>query len=142
MRKEGNSPYNFDKYIDFFYDLSDVRDVNDFLLITDILITDYSSIIFDYAILNKPIVYFTYDLDEYNSDRGLYFDFSEYVYGKVAINTDELIEAISDNELMEDKRKIFIDKFLKNCDGHAVRNTCEWIFEDNLDFLKNRGKYE
>ncbi len=142
MNKEGNKPYDFDKYKDFFYDLSDIRDVNDFLIITDVLITDYSSIIFDYAILNKPIVYFTYDLDEYNSDRGLYYDFSEYVYGKVAVDTDELIEAISSHELMVDKRKKFIDKFLKSCDGHAVENTCKWIFEDNLDFLKNRGKYE
>lgn len=121
---------DFSQYSDFYYDFSEYRDINDLLLVCDCLITDYSSVIFDYVLLDKPIVYFAYDEEEYTNygGRGLYFDFDEYVYGSVAHNQDELIHAITHNDLMEDKRKVFYDKFMGECDGHATEKTCQWIF--------------
>lgn len=129
MNKKEIKPYELEKYSNFYYDLSEVRDINDLLLITDILITDYSSVIFDYVLLNKPVIYFVYDYEEYNKERGLYFDFKDYIYGEVAKNTDELIEAIKKDELNEKKRKKFIEKFMIECDGRATEKTCKWIFE-------------
>lgn len=121
---------DFSKYKDFYLDFSEYRDINDLLLVCDCLITDYSSVIFDYVLLNKPIVYFTYDLAEYTEygGRGLYFDFDEYVYGAVAHNQDELISAITSDDLMEEKRKVFYEKFMGECDGHSTEKTCKWIF--------------
>lgn len=121
---------DFADYGDFYRDFSEYRDINDLLIICDCLITDYSSVIFDYVLLNKPIVYFTYDLEEYTGygGRGLYFDFDEYVYGKVAKNCKELISDIKSNELMKDKRKMFYEKFMGECDGQATIKTCECIF--------------
>ncbi len=118
------------EYKDFYLDYSQYRDINELLLVCDCLITDYSSVIFDYVLLNKPIIYFTYDLQEYTSygGRGLYFDFGEYVYGSVANDQKELIEAISRDDLMLDKRKQFYDKFMGECDGHATEKSCKWIF--------------
>ena len=55
--------YDESKYKDFFYDMSEKREVNDLLFVADILVTDYSSVIFDYALLNKPIIYFMYDIE-------------------------------------------------------------------------------
>lgn len=124
---------NFEKYKDFYVDFSKYRDINDLLLVCDCLITDYSSTIFDYVLLNKPIIYFAYDLDEYAGygGRGLYFDFEEYVYGNVATNQKELIQMIKSDDLMLEKRKIFYDKFMGECDGHATEKSCKWIFGED-----------
>lgn len=121
---------DFDKYKDFFVDFSKYRDINDLLLVCHCLITDYSSMIFDYVLLDKPIIYFTYDLEEYagKDGRGLYFDFEDYVYGSVAMNQKELIQMIRNDDLMTEKRKVFYDKFMGACDGHATERTCRWIF--------------
>lgn len=127
--------YNVKEHSDFYYDLSSERDINDLLLVTDILITDYSSVIFDYVLLNKPVIYFTYDYDEYvNQGRGLYFPFEEYVYGTVATTDDELLKAIQEEKMEPEKRKLFIEKFMSACDGNSTKKTCEWIF--GKDVLK------
>lgn len=120
---------NLAKYSGFCYDLSSERDINDLLLIADILITDYSSVIFDYAFLNKPIIYFVYDLEEYEHSRGLYFPFEEYIYGAVAKNSQELVIAIEKKDLCKDKRTKFFNKFLNACDGKSTAKTYELIFE-------------
>ena len=125
--------YNIQEHPDFYYDLSDERDINDLLLVADILITDYSSVIFDYVLLNKPVIYFTYDYDEYvNQGRGLYFPFEEYVYGTVATNDDELLQAIQEEKMEPEKRKVFIEKFMSACDGNSTKKTCEWIFGEDV----------
>lgn len=121
--------FDISKYKDFYYDLSQERDINDLLLITDILITDYSSVIFDYAFLNKPIIYFVYDLEDYENGRGLYFPFEEYIYGSVVSNCNELIKAIENKDLCAEKRKKFFNKFLSACNGKSTEKTYKLIFE-------------
>ena len=57
------------------YDLTDYESIEDLYIITDILITDYSSVMFDYAVLDRPMLFFTYDLDEYRDKlRGFNID--------------------------------------------------------------------
>lgn len=129
--------YDFSKYNDFYYDLSEERDINELLLISDMLITDYSSVIFDWAFLNKPIIYFAYDQKEYENGRGLYFPFAEYIYGEVATSTAELVKAIKKADLCKEKRKKFIDKFLSACDGKSTMKTYKWIFEEKKDEANN-----
>jgi len=124
---------NFSNYNEFYLDLSHYRDINDLLLVTDILITDYSSVIFDYALVNKPIVYFTYDLEEYENGRGLYYEFKEYVYGDVVKTCDELIKSIKNANMAEELRQKFINKFMSACDGKSTEKTYKWIFENNID---------
>ena len=120
----------YKEYTNFYYDLSSKRDINDFLLITDILITDYSSVIFDYVLMNKPIIYFTYDYKDYvENGRGLYFPFEEYVYGTVTENSDELIKAIENPKMEEEKRLKFIEKFMRACDGNSTQKVVDWIFK-------------
>ncbi len=120
---------NLDQYKDFYYDFSEYRDINELLFITDILVTDYSSVIFDYVLLNKPIVYFTYDLEEYENGRGLYYPFEEYVFGSTAKNSKELISSIKKEDLMPKKRETFKKKFMSACDGNSVRKTYNLIFK-------------
>ena len=121
----------YKKHPDFYYDLSKERDINDLLLVTDILITDYSSVIFDYVFMNKPIVYFTYDYKEYvENGRGLYFPFEEYVYGNVAKDSKELVKAIQANSMEEEARSKFVQKFMSACDGHSTEKVINWVFKN------------
>ncbi len=117
-------------YPDFYIDMSSEREINELLMAADILITDYSSVIFEYALLDRPIIYFTYDLEEYENGRGLYYAFEEYIYGDVVYDDDGLITAIREENMAEEKRKRFIERFMSACDGRATERTCKWIFDD------------
>ena len=97
--------YDESKYKDFFYDMSEKREVNDLLFVADILVTDYSSVIFDYALLNKPIIYFMYDIEQYEGGRGLYYELEEYLYGPIVKTTNDLIMAIKEEKNFKIERQ-------------------------------------
>ena len=66
---------------------------NDLLSVVDVLITDYSSVVFDYMATGRPIVFYVPDLDEYATERGLYFDMDS-LPGPVCRNVDEVLAGI------------------------------------------------
>ncbi|MER5478034.1 CDP-glycerol glycerophosphotransferase family protein [Streptomyces sp. NPDC002734] len=70
-------------------------DITPVLLLADVLVTDYSSVMFDYSLLQRPMVFFTYDEEEYTEGRGTYFDLSEEAPGPVVRTADELFEVLS-----------------------------------------------
>lgn len=79
----------------FAYDVSSYPDINELYLISDILITDYSSVFFDYANLKRPMLFFTYDIEEYRDQlRGFYFDFENEAPGPLVETTEAVIEEI------------------------------------------------
>ncbi|MEG0291412.1 MAG: CDP-glycerol glycerophosphotransferase family protein [Anaerovoracaceae bacterium] len=115
-------------YEGFVYDFSQYREINDLLFVTDILVTDYSSLIFDYALLEKPIIYYAYDLKDYENGRGMYYDFKKYIYGDVVTNIVELTSSITNPNLCHEQRKEFIREFVAANDGKATQRTIETLF--------------
>ena len=98
--------------IDGAVDVTDYRNVNDLTLISDVLITDYSSICMDFVLLDKPCVFFAPDLDDYTSRRPFYFDYRSYVPGEIAQNTAELVAALKAAgtcEKAEEFKKVNLD---------------------------------
>lgn len=86
---------------EFVKDVSDYPHLNELMIVSDILISDYSSIFFDYAILEKPMLCFAYDYEIYKKERGVYFDI-RYELGKEIIDTeDKLINAITEMNIDE-----------------------------------------
>lgn len=110
-------------------DVSGYGDINDILTAADILVTDYSSVIFDYFLLNKPVIYFIYDREDYSSNRGLYFDFKDYIYGDIASDSDELLKAVKAENMHNELRRDFNEKFVKACDGKSTSRVIKWVFE-------------
>lgn len=111
-----------EKYNGFVLDFSSYEDIRDLYLVSDMLITDYSSVFFDYAILNRPMMFFTYDIDSYRDVvRGFYFDFEQKAPGPLLYNTDEVINAIQNIESQDYSvvRKEFREKFCALEDGKA-----------------------
>lgn len=98
-----SNSFNFDNYKDFIYDASSYDDVNDLYIISDLLITDYSSVFFDFANLKKPILFYMYDLDKYkNKMRDFYFDLDE-LPGPVILNQDELHKELDNIESYDNR---------------------------------------
>lgn len=89
---------------DFVRDCSDYLEVNDLLMATDILISDYSAILTDYAILERPILCFAYDYDEYLISRGTYFDLDEKYPNKICKTETELLNRIITIDFEEEKK--------------------------------------
>ncbi len=113
-----------------------------FLAIADCLITDYSSVFFDFANTKKKIILFAYDEEEYLKDRGLYIPFSELPFTKVNNVSDLLIE-MNKKKNYEDKE--FLKKFCKYDEKDATKKLCEKVIlnkDVQLEYrkIKNNGK--
>lgn len=115
---------------DRIQDFTDYGDVNDLLIACDLMVTDYSSIIFDYFPLGKPVVYFAYDKEEYAGDRGLYYDFEQYVYGRVATDFSQLLEAVQAEDLCRESRSAFEDLFLDSCDAQSTERVYKLVWNE------------
>ena len=124
--------FDFEKYKGFIYDVSNYESINDLYVISDILITDYSSVFFDYAILKRPIIFYMYDLKAYKEDiRGFYIDLKE-LPGNIIENEDDLINEINTLENIfkyDEKYKKFHEKFNLLEDGNASRRVINKIFK-------------
>ena len=75
-------------------DVTTYPDIADLMLITDVLITDYSSVMFDFAVTGRPMIFFTHDLQRYSAKRGLYFDLAAEAPGPLLTTSADVIEAI------------------------------------------------
>lgn len=117
----------------FAYDIGESKTlgIERLLAIADICITDYSSIAFEFAIMERPIIFFAYDLDEYIDQRGLYYDYDEITPGPVLRTNEEIVEYISDIDNRFDRAEIaaFRKKHVGACDGHAVEKTIRLMEE-------------
>lgn len=119
----------------FAYNYSNYDDVGEIYLLSDILITDYSSVFFDYANLKRPILFYTYDLEKYRDTlRGFYIDMEKEVPGPLLENTGEVIQAIQKiNEMKasyHERYEVFYDRFCKWDDGQAAKRVVEKVFNN------------
>ena len=82
------------KFPGFIYNVTSYPNLNELAVASDILITDYSSIPFEFALLNKPIIFYAFDIDEYKESRGFIVDYRKFVPGPIVTNTKDLIKTI------------------------------------------------
>lgn len=103
----------------FAYHIHKDFSIEELLLLSDILITDYSSIIFDYSILNRPIAFFVHDLESYLEERDFYYSFESFVPGPILYESEALIKWIIDESKDLEKIKCFRQRFFDQLDGKA-----------------------
>lgn len=105
---------------EFIYNMSEHENLNELMKISDILISDYSSIMFDYSILKRPIYSYAYDYDEYMEKRGMYINIKEELPNGICSKEDELLEQIACCNFDEQKEKTekFFKKYIET-DGNA-----------------------
>ncbi len=121
-----------EKYSDFIIDMSEEDELNDLLFVTDLLVTDYSSVIFEASLRNIPMMFYAFDLYDYISSRDFYYDFESFVPGKIVFSENELINCINNNDFEQEKVNGFKNKFFDDLDGKSSDRVAHLILE-NLD---------
>ena len=108
--------------------ITEIRDVssNDMMFISDLMVTDYSSTMFEYSLLRKPMVFFCYDYDTY--DREFYLDFDRELPGRILRTQDELLDYLSEGAYAADSGyDEFYTKYMSACDGRSTERVTELI---------------
>jgi CDP-glycerol glycerophosphotransferase len=117
----------------FAFNVTSYPDITELFGVADVLLTDYSSAMFDYAVTGKPIVFFTYDLAEYRDNlRGFYFDFEAEAPGPLLATSAEVIAAVRDIDAVtasyRDAYQQFAARFCPLDDGKASARVCDRLF--------------
>ena len=125
--------YNSKERIEFYENGIDVTlypDIQELLVAADVVITDYSSLMWDFSLQRKPVFLYQSDAKEYENNRGFYAPVSEWPYPQ-AHTQDELIELIVhfDNEAYLRELNLFLEKYGSCDDGHASERVVKRIME-------------
>ena len=127
-------------YEGFIYTFDQSRDIAELYLVADALITDYSSVMFDYSILGRPMYFFAYDLEKYRDTlRGFYFDFEREAPGPISRTTGQLAEDIlaGRREDYEERYAAFREKYNSRDNGTACQKICGLV----TDFIERGNGY-
>lgn len=119
------------KYPNFIVDVSNYVDINELLVVSDLLITDYSSIPFEFSLLNKPMLFYAYDLEEYNQLKGFWEDYEQMVPGPITRTTDELIHSIKNGEFDLNTISSFAHQWNQYSVGYSSRRLVEALYTED-----------
>ncbi len=120
------------KYKDKFKDVADFPNINDLFYITDLLITDYSSNIFEYSLMKHPMLFFAFDKIQYSFSRGFHRPYEESAPGKVCYTFEELLEAIRTKDFEQEKVQEYVDHHFDYIDSGASDRVIDWLVLGNL----------
>lgn len=115
---------------DFAFDVSEKVGINELLCGADLVISDYSSLVFEYSLFERPMIFFAYDRDDYADWRGFYYEYEELTPGPICETTEEVIEQIclASDSFDPSRVRAFRAKFMSSCDGHATDRIIETVF--------------
>jgi CDP-ribitol ribitolphosphotransferase len=114
---------------DFAFDVSDALPIETAMVAADVCVSDYSSLVFEYSLLNRPMAFFAYDKADYDDWRGFYYDYDEMTPGPVVTTTEELADWIEHLDESYDLSEVdaFREKFMSACDGHATQRIADAV---------------
>jgi CDP-ribitol ribitolphosphotransferase / teichoic acid ribitol-phosphate polymerase len=115
-----------------------VMDAPDLLFLTDLLITDYSSIVLEYSIQRRPVLLFPYDLEEYQADRDVYVPYEEFAPGRIVRTFDELVDAIRRDDYLAERVVPFAERHFAHFDTGAIDRVIELILDDQPPVVLGR----
>lgn len=121
-----------DCYKDKFLDVSGYLNINDLFYITDLLVTDYSSNIFEFSLMRKPMLFFAFDKTQYAFSRGFHRDYEKAAPGKVCYTFDELLEAFRNRDFEYEKVEAYIRHHFDYIDSNASDRVIDWLVYDRM----------
>ena len=124
----------------FAYDATNSMSIEDLLCVSDFCISDYSSLIFEYSLFERPMLFYAYDLEEYFDWRGFYYPYEELTPGPICRTNEEMTDYILHARERFDRQRVidFRNKFMSACDGHATERILEAAF--GRETLEKRRK--
>lgn len=137
------------QYQDRFVDVVKYPNINDLFYITDLLITDYSSNIFEYSLMGKPMLFFAYDKIQYAFSRGFHRPYEESAPGKVCYTFAQLLSAIESQDFESEKVAQYVEHHFDHIDTHASDRVIDWLllgnipqeFQDEIRKVKETNAY-
>lgn len=126
----------------FAVDATSSMTIEDLLCVSDICISDYSSLVFEYSLFERPMLFYAYDLEEYFDWRGFYYDYDELTPGPVCMTNEEMVDYIIHLAERFDKQKVldFKEKFMSACDGHATDRIIDMVFGEKRGMFKKAAE--
>lgn len=123
---------------EFAFDVTETMTIEELICVSDICISDYSSLIFEYSLLERPMIFFAYDIDSYIDWRGFYYKYEDFVPGPIVKDNFEILNYIKNIDTCFDKQKVidFKKKFMESCDGHSTERILKLMFKDDLEKLR------
>lgn len=116
-----------EKYKDKMMDVKTYPNINDLFYFTDLLITDYSSNIFEYSLMKKPMLFFAFDKVQYSFSRGFHRAYEESAPGKVCYTFEEVLDAIARKDFEYEKVEEYVEHHFDYIDSHASDRVIDWI---------------
>ena len=120
------------EHADRFISMNSYPNINELFYITDLLITDYSSSMYEYSLMRKPLLAFVYDKVQYATSRGFHRDYDSNVPGKVCNTFDELLQAIADEDFQCEKLDAYIEYHFDHTDTHNSDRVIDWLILGDL----------
>ena len=120
------------EHSDRFYDLNTYPNINDLFYITDLLVTDYSSSIYEFSLMDKPMMFFAYDKVQYSASRGFHRDYDTVVPGKICETFAEVMDALWKDDLEFKKVKKYREDHFDFVDDHSADRIIDWLILGNL----------
>ena len=104
--------------------------IDDLMVRADACVSDYSSIVFEYSLFERPMAFFAYDLEDYGDWRGFYYSYDEFTPGPVLRTSEEVTDFVAHLDERFDPQRVraFRRKFMSACDGHATDRIIENVF--------------
>ncbi|WP_288162013.1 CDP-glycerol glycerophosphotransferase family protein [Dubosiella newyorkensis] len=119
---------------DFLYSIPAEAEISELYIVADRLVTDYSSVFFDYAILKRPIYFYMYDKEQYaNNLRGFYLDIYKDLPGKIYEKEQDLLEALKKEEFDQERLSAFNALFNNREDGEASKRVLDVLAKDRME---------
>jgi CDP-ribitol ribitolphosphotransferase len=115
------------KYADRLLDFASFPETNDLLHVADVLITDYSSVIYEFCLLGKPMLFYAYDKDIYSAVRGFHRDYDVTAPGKVCSSFDELIKALENEDYDMSRLEAFRRENFDYVDTGSADRVIDWL---------------
>lgn len=118
---------------EFCQDMTKRMSIEELLCVADVCVTDYSSLVFEYSLFGRPMIFFAYDLDDYYDWRGFYYKYEDFVCGPVVTTNLELIQTIRNLDAYDLSRvEAFRKRFMTACDGHATERILNTVFGEEV----------
>lgn len=115
------------EYADRLLDFASFPETNDLLHVTDVLITDYSSVIYEFCLLGRPILFYAYDKDTYSVVRGFHRDYDAIAPGKVCTTFDELVKALQNEDYDMSRLAAFRRENFDYVDTGSADRVIDWL---------------
>ncbi len=114
----------------FAKDVTTQLSIEELLCVADVCISDYSSLVFEFSLFERPMLFFAYDLEDYFDWRGFYYSYHELAPGPVVRSNEEIIDYILHLDERFDKAQViqFRNRFMSACDGHATERILKMVF--------------